>query len=288
MAGRVDEAKPDKMLHSNLPAMPTTDRRPRVCAVSYLNAVPLIWGALNGEQKGHIDLTFAIPSICAARVPEGVADAGILPVIEAARLGMETIPDIGIACTGPVRSLLLISKIPFEEVESLAADTGSRTSVQLSRIILARKFGADPRVFAAPPNLNDMLRSADAALLIGDAALAIETKGLNYRCLDLGQEWFELTGLPMVTALWAGRPGALTPQLADLLHGSCQYGLANLDRIAMEEAGQRGFTHHMVDRYLNENVEFELTARHHEGLQTFLEYARQLNNPVVTEASVLE
>ncbi|HNY40438.1 MAG TPA: menaquinone biosynthesis protein [Bryobacteraceae bacterium] len=268
--------------------MPLTERRPRVCAVSYLNTVPLVWGALNGPQRGELDLTFAVPSICAARVDEGVADVGILPVIEAARLGMETIPGIGIACTGPVRSIFLISKIPFDQVQTLAADTGSRTSVQLSRIVLSRKFGADPRVFAAPPNLNDMLRSADAALLIGDAALAIETKGLTYNCLDLGQEWFELTGLPLVTALWSGRPGALTPRLVELLHGSCQFGLANLDRIASEESGQRGFTHKLVDSYLRENVEFELTERHTEGLQTFLEYARQLTNPVLTEASVLK
>jgi predicted solute-binding protein len=255
--------------------------------VSYLNTVPLVWGALNGPQKGQIDLTFAVPSICATRVDEGVADAGILPVIEAARLGMETLPSIGIACTGTVRSILLISRIPFDQVRTLAADTGSRTSVQLARIVLSRKFGAAPRVSAAPPNLNEMLRSADAALLIGDAALSVEPKGLNYRCLDLGQEWFELTGLPMVFALWAGRPGALTPTLVDLLQGSCQFGLSELDRIASEESGQRGFTHRLVDSYLRQNVQFELTASHHEGMQTFLEYARALPNPVLTGASIL-
>lgn len=267
--------------------MPLTERRPRVCAVSYLNTVPLVYGALNGPQQGSIDLTFAIPSICAARVDEGIADAGVVPVIEAARLGLDSVPDLGIACTGRVRSILLISKIPFDQIRSLATDTGSRTSVQLARIVLSRKFGAEPRLFSAAPNLNEMLRGADAALLIGDAALSVDPEGLNYFCLDLGQEWFDLTGLPMVFALWAGRPGALTPRLVDLLHESCQFGLANLDRIASEESGPRGFTHHLVDSYLRENVEFELDSRHHEGLQTFLDFARHLNDPVLTEASVL-
>ncbi len=225
--------------------------------MSYLNTVPLVWGALNGPQKGKIDLTFAVPSICATRVDEGVADAGIIPVIEAARLGMETLPSIGIACTGEVRSILLISKVPFDQVRTLAADTGSRTSVQLSRIVLSRKFGADPLVFPAAPNLNDMLRCADAALLIGDAALSIDPAELSHHCLDLGEEWFSLTGLPMVFALWSGRPGSLTSSLVDLLQGSCQFGLENLDQIIAEESGQRGFTHHLVDTYLRQQVDFE-------------------------------
>lgn len=256
--------------------------------MSYLNTVPLVWGALNGPQKGKIDLTFAVPSICATRVDEGVADAGILPVIEAARLGMETIPDIGIACRGAVRSILLISKVPFDQVRTLAADTGSRTSVQLARIVLYRKFGADPHVFPAPPNLNEMLRSADAALLIGDAALSIDPAKLSHLCLDLGEEWFSLTGLPMVFALWAGRPGSLSTSLVDLLQGSCQFGLQELDCIIADESGQRGFTHHLVDTYLRRNVDFELNSQHHEGLQTFLEFARELGNPVLTEASILK
>lgn len=268
--------------------MPSIQRRSRVCAVSYLNTVPLVWGALNGPQKGKIDLTFAVPSICATRVDEGVADAGILPVIEAARLGMETIPSIGIACRGAVRSILLFSKVPFDQVRTLAADAGSRTSVQLARIVLFRKFGADPRVFPAPPNLNDMLRGADAGLLIGDAALSVDPVEVSHHCLDLGEEWLALTGLPMVFALWAGRPGSLNPTLVDLLQGSCQFGLENLDQIIAEESGQRGFTHRLVDTYLRRQIDFELTSQHHEGLQTFLEFARELGNPVLTEASVLK
>jgi chorismate dehydratase len=267
--------------------MPSTQQRPRVCAVSYLNTVPLVWGAMNGPQKGNLEVSFAVPSICAVRVNEGVADAGILPVIEAARLGMETIPSIGIACRGAVRSILLFSKVPFDQVRSLAADTGSRTSVQLARIVLSRKFGSEPRVFAAAPNLTEMLRSADAALLIGDAALSVDPKKVTHRCLDLGEQWLELTGLPMVFALWAGRPGALTPELVDLLQGSCQFGLSDLDRIAAEESGQRGFTHKMVDEYLRRRIQYELNEEHHEGMRTYLAYARELGNPVVTGESIL-
>ncbi|MBE0657776.1 MAG: menaquinone biosynthesis protein [Bryobacteraceae bacterium] len=268
--------------------MPNAQRRPRVCAVSYLNTVPLVWGALNGPQKGSLDLTFALPSICAERVQEGVADIGILPVVEAARLGMETVHGIGIASKGPVRSILLFSKVPFDQIRTLAADTGSRTSVQLARIVLSRKFEAEPRVFAASPNLNEMLRSADAALLIGDAALSVDPQQVKYDCLDLGQEWFTLTGLPMVFALWAARPGTITPDLVDLLHASCQFGLNDLDRIIAEESGQRGFTHRLVADYFRNNVEFILTPEHYEGMQTYLDYARELGNPVLTETSVIK
>jgi predicted solute-binding protein len=102
----------------------------------------------------------------------GEADIGIVPVIEMARQKLAYFRETGIASYGPVRSILLISKVPFREIRKLATDSGSRTSVMLSRIILAEKYGVEPQVISHPPDLPAMLGLADAALLIGDAACA--------------------------------------------------------------------------------------------------------------------
>src|SRR5688572_2282174 len=96
--------------------------KPRVCAVSYLNTVPLVWGALNGPQKDVFDLTFSVPSVCADRLASGEVDIGIVPCAELPSLGMEFVPDVGIACRGPVRSILLISKVEPSLIRTLAAD----------------------------------------------------------------------------------------------------------------------------------------------------------------------
>ena len=77
----------------------------------------------------------------------------------------------------------------------------------LSRVILARKYGVEPEVRSLKPHLSAMLEIADAALIIGDAALVLDPADLPFHVLDLGREWVEMTGLPMVFAVWAARGG---------------------------------------------------------------------------------
>src|SRR5579863_2832842 len=142
--------------------------RPRVCAVSYLNTAPLVWGMLHGRQRGAFDLEFRLPSECADRLADGRTEVGLVPVMEMARQGLEALPGVGIACRGAVRSILLISKAPFGRIRTLAADSGSRTSVELARIVLERRYGARPEVRKESPDWEAMLKDNDAALVIGD------------------------------------------------------------------------------------------------------------------------
>lgn len=252
--------------------------KPRVCAVSYLNTSPLVWGMLYGPQQGVADVSFAVPSVCAQRVVEGVAEVGLLPVIEIERHGFSSVPEAGIACRGPVRSILLVSRTPFDRIRTLATDLGSRTSVQLARIILQRKYGAEPRVFPAEPDLVRMLQYADAALLIGDSALRVDPAQLEWPCLDLGLEWTTLTGLPMVFALWAGRRSAIREELVNLIQGSCHFGLSQLDQIIPLEAERRGFSESLVHEYLTRNIIFQIGPEEQAGLATYLRYARLLDH----------
>jgi predicted solute-binding protein len=230
-----------------------------------------------------MDLSFAVPSICAERVLEGDADVGIMPVIEMARHGLDHVPGIGIGCRGAVRSILLVSKKPWDSIEVLAADSGSRTSVELARLVLDRKYGSDPAIRSMDPDLVRMLDCADAALLIGDAALAVDPGQLDYPCLDLGEEWFEISGKPMVFALWAGREENITRRLGDLLRASCDEGLANMNRIVDEESDRRGFSRELVARYLTTNTNFLISEEDYAGLTLYLDWVKELESPVLVE-----
>jgi len=233
----------------------------------------------HGEQRGLFDLSFAIPAECADRLESGLADIGIVPAVELNRQKLEIIRGAGIACHGPVRSILLISKVPFEEIRKLATDSTSRTSVALSRVILARKFGVEPEVRSQTPHLPSMLAQADAALIIGDAALVLEPAELPFHVLDLGAEWVKMTGLPMVFAVWAAR-GALPPQDPKPFLESMRFGLQHVDDIARAEHAKVGVSEELARKYLKENIVFELGDREYAGLKTFLQYARELQNPV--------
>ena len=167
---------------------------------------------LKGPQRPLVDLTFEIPAVCADIVEAGRADLGLVPVTEIARQSLEIVPGVGISCRGPVRSILLISRVPPGQIQRLSVDSSSRTSTQLARIILRERYGATPFLLRRPPNLETMLEDADAALLIGDSALQLREPQAPYETLDLGEEWFSLTGLPMVFAASARHLTSLTRQ----------------------------------------------------------------------------
>ena len=247
--------------------------RPRVSAVSYLNTSPLVWGMLHGPQRDRFDLEFRLPSDCADQLASGAADIGIVPSFELTRQDLEIIPGAGIACHGAVRSILLISSRPAGEIRSLALDSSSRTSVELVRVLLERRYGVVPQCVSHAPDLDAMMRIADAALIIGDPALRIDSASLPWQVYDLGAEWVAMTGLPMVFAVWAGRKGTVTPELVAAFQDSCRYGLDRMEDIVATESAARGFAPELVRQYLTCHIVHELGPRDYQGMELFLEYA---------------
>ena len=259
-------------------ALRQTSKKLRVSAVSYLNTTPLVWGMLHGPQHGLFDLDFRDPAGCADQLATGAADIGIVPSFELTRQDLEVMPGAGIACHGPVRSILLISTRPAAELRTLATDSSSRTSVELARLILERRYGAEPEFISQPPDVNAMLHSAGAALIIGDPALRIDPANVApYHLYDLGAEWVEMTGLPMVFAVWAGRKGVVTPELTGVFVESCRYGRARLEEIVASESERRGFAPGLVREYLTRHIVHELGPRDYAGMELFLDWARRLH-----------
>ena len=229
---------------------------------------------LHGDQREAVELSFRIPSECADEVASGAADIGIIPSVELNRRDYGRVRGLGIASRGAVRSILLISSKPFREIQTLAGDVSSRTSVALARIILGRRYGTEPRIVRHAPDLTQMLAAADAALIIGDPALHLDPQSLGERVLDLGAEWTEMTGLPMVFAVWAGRKEAITPEVEAIFQASYQFGRDHLEEIIGTEAAARDLSPELARQYLTRHIVCELGAAEYRGLELFLEYAR--------------
>jgi chorismate dehydratase len=247
-----------------------------VSAVSYLNTWPLIWGFLHGPQRGLFDFRFDLPAACAAAIVDGSADIGLAPCAELDRADLAFFSDVGIACEGAVRSILLVSRCEFGDIRTLAVDYGSRTSVALARILLAARYDCRPRVVARPPRLDEMLAEYDAALVIGDAALKLDPAKLPFRTLDLGAEWVGWTGLPMVFAVWAGHKERLTEEAREAFLESWKWGLNRTGEMVDLAVKQRGFERELARDYLTRRIAYRLTARHLEGLERFRALARKL------------
>ena len=244
--------------------------------MSFLNTTPLVWGMLHGPQQDYFELDFQIPATCADQVASGEADIGIIPSFELTRQDLEIVPGTGIACHGQVRSILLISTRPANEIRRLAVDSSSRTSVELARVFLARRHKVEPEFVPHAPDLEAMLRVADAALIIGDPALRIEPSRLPYQVYDLGAEWVEMTDLPMVFAVWAGRKEVITPEVIEVFQQSCRFGREHIEDIAASEGPRREFSRDLVRQYLTRHIVHELGPRDYEGMERFLAYAKPL------------
>jgi len=250
--------------------------KPRVSVVQYLNTAPLVWGLIHGTGRGRFELSFTTPACCADDLRAGRADMGIIPSIEYQRIGgLKVLPGLSIASKHRVRSVLLLTRVPVEQVRTVALDTSSRTSAALVQVLLRKFYKLDVTTRPASPNPEAMLRSADAALLIGDPALVYAG---NARVYDLAEEWRRFTGLPFVFALWAHRPGpALDPEALarDFAH-SRDEGLAHLDHIAAEWAPPLGLTADAVRVYLTENIDYTLDEENLKGLQVFYRLAHEV------------
>ncbi len=242
----------------------------RLGVVPYLNVAPIVYGL---ERDPRFTLLRDVPSRIAERLHAGEIDLGMIPSIEYAAGEYAIVPGIAIGSRGPVRSVNLFHERPIEEIESVALDTASRTSVTLLRILLRERLGRDPRYVAMPPPIDGMLTAADAALVIGDPALYFEG---DVSRLDLGEEWTRRTGLPFVFAFWAGRPGALSPEDVARLQLSLQSGLQALPRIASSYNGYGAGHAAQNEAYLRSNIVFTLGEAETAGLREFYRRAHAL------------
>jgi chorismate dehydratase len=260
--------------------------RPRLGHIQFLNCLPLYYGLVKNDVLLDVDLVKATPKSLALQIMSGELDIAPIPAIEYARHADELLllPDIAISSDGEVQSILLLSKIPAEELggRTVALTDSSRTSQVLARVLIEKRWGASAGYVEMPPDLPAMLRDADAALLIGDEALrAYWQKAEGLFAYDLGSVWSEWTGLPMVYAVWAVRRDYAAAQpdavrsVADALDGSLTYCRAHLDDISEYAARWEAFPAEHFRSYFDA-LQFRFEPRYRDGLRRYLTEAASI------------
>jgi len=255
----------------------------RISAISFLNTAPLMWDFEHGETGRDFQIGYTLPSACAAALAANEADIGIIPAFTYAQIPeLLILPGIAIAAKDRVRSILLVSKKPIEDIRTVAVDTSSRTSVALLQVLFAKYLGGAREFTPHAPQLDEMLRHHDGALLIGDAALKVPGDA-GYHTYDLAHIWRERTGKPFVFAFWAVRMDALSRQpagmcLTKVFRESRDHGLepANLTAIAKEWSSRLELSEDDIRSYLTQNIHYCLDRENHAGLQLFLRYSHEI------------
>src|SRR4051812_7803662 len=254
--------------------------RPRVGHIQFLNCLPIYWGLMRSGALLDIDLRKDNPDVLNAALVAGDLDIGPISLVEYLRHADDLLllPNLAVGSDGPVLSVNLISTRPLAELDGrpVALGSTSRTGVLLAQMLLTERYGADPAYFRCPPDLAQMLMEADAAVLIGDAALRAmyESPVRGLQVTDLGQAWREWTGLPMVFAVWAVRRdfAAANPGQVKEVHEAFQRSrdlcLNELDEVATAAARWEPFDAATLANYFRA-LDFSLGERQIAGLREF-------------------
>lgn len=224
----------------------------------------------------------------------GHLDLSVVSAVEYARgsAGYHLLPSLAISCDGPVHSVLLLSRRPPAELDgaTVLVSASSRTSVLLLELLCRRRWRVEPRFVTTPLEPPDLPRLAavphEGVLVIGDAALVLQQSAAYRWVTDLGTEWKAWTDLPFVFAVWAARREAPLDRVRHV-HGqlleSRSWGLAHLDELATQAAGQTGLDRDACRAYLA-NIDYALGERHLAGLTTF--FRRLARERLAPEASL--
>ncbi|MCU0717018.1 MAG: menaquinone biosynthesis protein [Pirellula sp.] len=243
----------------------------RIGAVSYLNSKPLIEDlALSLGENGR--LSTDLPSRLADQLHRNEIDLGLIPVFEYFQNeSFRLVSTSGIACRGPVWSVRLFFRCPPSQVKTLALDEGSRTSAALSKVLLHEELGRIPETRLLPIDSAPESIDADAVLLIGDRAMHPERYENTFIAnWDLGQVWWERTGLPFVFAAWVARPGiSHSHLLGKWLDQVREYGKERISEISTRLSPSYELTPEQCVDYLTHYIHFEIDQEARAGLEEF-------------------
>ncbi|MRR23559.1 hypothetical protein EG830_11345 [bacterium] len=247
----------------------------RVSAVKYINSYPFMIGLRDGEVSGMIDLEVCHPSECADRLIAGKTDLGLIPVAMIANMDeYHLVGEYCLSTNGEVRTVLLVSNTPFEEITTVYLDYRSRSSVTLCRILAAKAWKRNFRWLPAPEEFEILAMShGEAAVMIGDRCFEY-ARHFSHR-LDLGLEWKKFTGLPFVFACWVStRP--LPERFTSLFNRALSEGLERRNEAVSLLKEGAAATPEEVIFYLNHNIDYSLDGHKKEALARFIAYIKEL------------
>jgi len=240
-----------------------------ISAVSYANTFPFLLGLEESLSGNDYEITRDVPSACAEKLINNKADIGLIPVATIPLVPNATIiSEYCIGAIGAVETVLLMSKVPFEEIETVYLDTESRTSVQLVKVLAKYLWKKDWEYKTLPADY-DSNESVNSMVLIGDKTKTI----FNFPIIfDLSQAWTELTSKPFVFAAWvANKP--IPQDFINRFNSALEFGVNNIPR-AIEKYGMD--LNYDLNNYLNNYISYPLDKDKQEGLSLFLEYLKTI------------
>lgn len=236
--------------------------------MSYLNTIPFIYGI--EQNKALIDqiiLSKDHPAECARKLLHNEVDIGLVPVaiipdLEEAHI----ISDYCIGTEGAVKSVLLVSNVPLEEIETIYLDYQSRTSVKLCQLLVKEFWKIDLSYKIADIGYEEQITGNNAAVIIGDRTFHIKDKyAYQY---DLAEEWHKWQGLPFVFATWVSNKEISDKFISDF-NQALKDGIGQIES-AIDYFAKDAIGIEEQEEYLRHYIHYELDENKMKGLERYL------------------
>ena len=239
-------------------------KQTNIAIVSYQNTIPFLYGLLHSDIDLNVNLLVTPPFECAENFINNKAEIALVPSVKLLEIeDYRIISDYCIGASDNVYSVALFSNSPKETLTRIYLDTDSRTSAALLKILARDYWNISPE-WIDLKNV-DNLSENEGCLLIGDKVFEHENK-FSYK-YDLSKEWLKYTGKQFVFALWIAKK-SVSEHVEQEINSALKFGVENITN-AVEELGNN-IENSIIDKYLKENIEFELSQNKFEGLKLFL------------------
>ncbi len=238
---------------------------PKIAAVSYLNTIPFIYG-IEHEGNFSADLLLLNPAECAKAFAQGEVDIALVPAAVVPTLPLcEVVSEYCIGASGEVRTVVILSDDPIDQVKRIFVDTHSRTSVQLAGYLAKHLWKISPEWVTLEDTAQlSHAEDGDAFLLIGDKVF--EHEGEFDYTYDLAEEWMRSTSLPFAFAVWVARKGTSYEAL-DALEQALEFGVEHIYEAILEYRKEDSAVE--AYQYLSENIDFLFDAQKRKALKMF-------------------
>lgn len=241
----------------------------KISIVSYSNTLPFLYGLRQSDLINDIDLQLDIPSKCAEKLLTNQVDIGLVPVAILPQLPEYYIlSDFCIGANKKVNSVILVSDVPLEEIDTILLDYQSKTSINLVQVLAKEYWKISPKFKHATVGFENNINGKTAAVIIGDRTFNL-SKPYQY-IYDLAEEWYKFTGLPFAFACWvANKP--ISPEFVGKLNQALAFGVNHIQE-AIKLSNNNGITFDQLQNYLTNDISYELTNDKRKSIQLFLDY----------------
>jgi chorismate dehydratase len=259
----------------------------KVGKIEYLNTVPVYYGFISGRTPGSgIEFVDNVPSELNRLLREGFLDASVISSYEYIRNQEKylLLPNLSISAKKRVISVLFLSTVPIHQLhrKDVWITRSSMTSRELLKYLLREVYGVEPNFHYYLLKENDLPANPKALLAIGDDALKLLHSRRFPFVYDLAEEWFNLTGLPFVFAVWAVRKDSFREKEEEVkdfykrLLKSKEIGKSSYSEICQRYSKKLGIPPKLCLNYLK-TLSFELGE---EELRALKEFADKLGKGI--------